>query len=418
MNARADLLGLDRAIAVIIAEARDVIHQHPPDVRKTNLWEAAGLVIAEDIVADQDQPAFDRSIMDGWAVAVASIPEGGCELPIVATIAAGSKLPFDPDFALKPGEAMAIMTGAPLPRGADAVVMIEDSEKRGDRVFIAERPQPYENILKRGAHVKAGDVVVERGRVIESLTAGVLGTVGAAEFRVYRRPRVTVLATGDELVNIEDVPAAGQIRDSNRRALMALAENEWCRVVDGGIVADDTVAMRGSVREGLDSDVLILSGGVSRGEFDLVADCLQAEGVDILFHRIALKPGKPLLFGRRGRTLVFGLPGNPVSTWVTAMLCVAPALRVLGQRPEHRNWQLQVPLVGSIPPTGNRTTIHPGHLTRNEHGELRVQLIDWHGSADHLSYARANALIRRDAHAPAANDGESVTVILPNPNAV
>jgi molybdopterin molybdotransferase len=410
-----ELLPLDRAIQLIVDEAFDVRARHPQDLRRVSIWEAAGLVLAEDVVADRDQPAFDRSVMDGYAVIASDIGPDGAELPIVATLAAGTRLPFRPDFELKTGQAMAIMTGAPIPRGADAVVIVEDCERRGERVFIPSAPRAGENILRRGAHVRAGAVVVERGRVIESLTAGVLGTVGAADLRIHRRPRVTVLATGDELVNIEDTPADGQIRDSNRRALMALAENEWCRVVDGGIVSDDRIALREAVREGLDSDVLLLSGGVSRGDFDLVAGVLEEEGVDILFHRVAMKPGKPLLFGRRGRCLVFGLPGNPVSAWVTAALCVAPALRILGHRPEHRNWLLNVPLLGGVPKTGDRTTIHPAQLVRNDAGDLRVRMLDWQGSADHLAYARANALIRREAGAPAATEGERVVVILPNP---
>ncbi len=410
-----DLISLDQALDVITAEARDVLSGYPPDLRRVSIWEASGLVLAEDIRADRDQPAFDRAMMDGFAVASGGIPPDGATLEVVATLPAGSRIPFDPAFSIGSGQAAAIMTGAAMPRGADAVAIVENCRRDGDRVFVPGLIRSGANVTHRGALVRAGAVVVERGRTIESLTAGVLGTVGASEFLVYRRPRVTVFATGDELVNIDEEAGPAQIRDSNRRAVMALAESEWCRVVDGGIVGDDRIALREAVREGLESDVLVLSGGVSRGDFDLVADTLEAEGVDILFHRIALKPGKPLLFGRRGRTLVFGLPGNPVSTWVTAALCVAPALRVLGHRPEHRNWQLNVPLIGALPPTGDRTTVHPGHLFRNDEGDLRVQAIDWRGSSDHLSYARANALIRCEPGAPRVEEGARVRVILPNP---
>jgi molybdopterin molybdotransferase len=413
--AASDLISLDRALDIITAEARDVLAAHPPDLRRVSIWEASGLVLAEDIHADRDQPAFDRAMMDGFAVAAAGIPAEGATLDVVATLPAGSRLPFEAGFALGPGQAAAIMTGAAMPQGADAVAIVEDCRRDGDRVHVPGPIQPGANVTHRGALVRAGAVVVERGRTIESLTAGVLGTVGAAEFLVYRRPRVTVIATGDELVNIDEEAGPEQIRDSNRRAVMALAESEWCRVVDGGIVGDERIALREAIREGLESDVLVLSGGVSRGDFDLVAGTLESEGVDILFHRIALKPGKPLLFGRRGRSLVFGLPGNPVSTWVTAALCLAPALRILGHRPEHRNWQLNVPLIGTLPVTGGRTTIHPGHLFRNDAGDLRVQVIDWRGSSDHLSYARANALIRCEPGASAVAEGARVRVILPNP---
>jgi len=409
-------LSLDRAMAVIAAEARDVIETHPPELRRVSIWSAAGLVLAEDIMADRDQPAANRSMMDGFAFAAASVPEGGAALKVIATIAAGSTQPFDEAFVVGPGEAVSIMTGAAIPRGADAVAIVESCQRDGDFVRIPKAHKVGANIIERGAHVRKGEVVVEKGRVIESLTAGVLGTVGADEFDVYRRPRVTVLATGDELVNIDETPGPAQVRDSNRRAIMALAEAEACRVVDGGIVGDDRLALREAIRDGLDSDVLILSGGVSNGDFDFVSETLQDEGVEILFHRMALKPGKPLLFGRRGRTLVFGLPGNPVSTWVTAALCVSPALRILGHRPEHKNWQLNVPIIGELPETGDRTTIHPGTLIRDEAGDLRVRLIPWRGSSDHISYARATALIKRPPGAPAAKDGERVIVILPNPS--
>jgi molybdopterin molybdotransferase len=416
MASSTTLLTLDEALAIVLAEAHDIVANHPAETRRATLWESSGLVLAEDIRADRDEPAFDKAMMDGFAVAAASIPAESATLPVVATLGAGSSLPFSEDFALAPGQAAAIMTGAAMPRGADAVVILERCTVAGDRVAIPGPVRVGANVIPRAAHVRAGDVVVESGRVIESLTAGVLGTVGAASFLIHSRPRVTVLATGDELVAVEETPQLGQIRDSSRRTLMALAEGEWARVVDGGIVADDRVALREAVDQGLDSDVLLLSGGVSRGEFDLVHDALVEAGVDVLFHRIAIKPGKPLLFGRRGRTLVFGLPGNPVSTWVTAALCVAPALRVLGRRPAHHNWELDLPLLAPLPATGDRTTFHAGTLSRlPDSGDLAVTPLDWRGSSDHLTYARGHALIRADAGSPALGPGHRVRTILPMP---
>ncbi len=415
------LLPIDEALAIVVAEARDVVATHPRETRRATLWEAGGMVLAEDVRADRDEPAFDRAMMDGYAVASAAIPPAGVTVPVVATLAAGSPLPLSNDFHVPENAAAAIMTGAAMPRGADAVVILERCQVTGARVFIPGPVQTGANIVRRGSHVRAGEVVVERGRVIESLTSGVLGTVGAAAFQVFRRPRVTVLATGDELVHIEDTPQLAQVRDSNRRALMALAEDERCRVVDGGIVADTKLALREAISESLDSDVLILSGGVSRGAFDLVHEALTDVGVDVLFHKVAMKPGKPLLFGRRGRTLVFGLPGNPVSAWVTAILCVAPALRVLGQRPAAHNWQLALPLLAPLPATGDRTTFHAAKLGSHDGredvaGELGVTPLDWRGSSDHLTYARGHALIRAEAGAPARARGELVTVVLPRPS--
>jgi molybdopterin molybdotransferase len=412
------LLNVDEALAIVLAEARDVVASHPRETRRATLWEASGMVLAEDIAADRDEPAFDRSMMDGFAVASGEVGAGPATLRVVATIAAGSSLPLSEGFRLGAGEAAAIMTGAAMPAGADAVVILERCVVDGGSVRVPGPVRPGENVVARGTHVRAGAVVVERGRVVEGLTAGVLGTVGAAAFQVYRRPRVTVLATGDELVNVEDAPQLAQIRDSNRRALLGLAEEERCRVVDGGIVADARVPLREAVSQSLDSDVLLLSGGVSRGAFDLVHEALMDAGVDVLFHKVAMKPGKPLLFGRRGRTLVFGLPGNPVSAWVTAALFVAPALRVLGLRPTARSWQLALPLLAPLPPTGDRMTFHAASVEPVEASvgaRLGVRPLDWRGSSDHLTYARGNALIRAEAGAGARAAGELVEVVLPSP---
>jgi molybdopterin molybdotransferase len=321
---------------------------------------------------------------------------------------------------------MAIMTGAPMPEGADAVQIVERTERPAERPFevIVHGPiAPGDNVTLTGAQARAGEVVVEKGRIIESLTAGVLATFGAAQVEVFRRPRVTVVATGDELVSVDEAPGPAQIRDSNRKTLMALAEAEWCRVVDGGIAKDDRAHLKSVIRDGLEGDVLVLSGGVSAGSYDYVRECLEAEGVEILFHQIAIKPGKPALFGRTERSLVFGLPGNPVSTFVTAMMLLVPAVRVLGRRPDHRPWVLRLPLVeGEVGASGKRTTFHPADLVRLEDLAspvgaggpmgLGVRPRRWSGSADHVAYARGNVLIRCEADAPRAGPGELVSVVM------
>jgi len=405
------LTPLDAAVDQVIATARALRDASPPDIRSISIWEASGFVLAEDIIADRDQPPFDKSMMDGFALRTADLArDGATTLTVVAEIAAGDLAPR----ALGPGEAMAIMTGAPVPEGADAVQVVELCERDGARVVVGRAPARDEHIQRAGSQAKKDDVVAERGRVVEALTAGVLGTMGAAQFRVYRRPRVTVVATGDELVNIEGTPGPGQIRDSNRRTLMALLDAEWCRVVDGGIIPDERAALRRAIHEGKESDVLVLSGGVSAGAYDLVRECLEAEGCEVVFHQIAIKPGKPVLFGRMGETLVFGLPGNPVSAFVTAVLLLAPAVRVLGRRPEHRTWYLPLPLVGALPATGRRTTFHPGDLVRDGDDRLSVRPRPWDGSADHINYSRSNVLIRRDADTGPASSGDLVRVVLPH----
>lgn len=409
------LIPLDEAVETVIRTALSLRDSREPPLRTVSIWEASGLVLAEDVVADRPMPPFDKSMMDGFAFSfddLEGVPrEERKVFDLVGEVAAGGRFPR----ALARGEAVAIMTGAPVPEGADTVQVVEVCEREDDTVIVPGGLSRGANVTRTGAQVRGGEVVVERGRVIESLTAGVLATVGKTHVQVYRRPRVTVIATGDELVNVDETPQLSQIRDSNRRTLMALAESEWCRVVDGGIVRDDRSALRQAIAEGLESDVLVLSGGVSAGEYDYVRECLELEGAEILFHQVAVKPGKPVLFGRSANALVFGLPGNPVSSFVTAALLLTPALRVLGRRPEHRTWELLVPVAeGEIPRTGKRTTFHPGVLVRGERPHaLAVNPRPWDGSADHVAYARSNVLIRREVDSPAAGPGDFVRVLLP-----
>jgi molybdopterin molybdotransferase len=253
---------------------------------------------------------------------------------------------------------------------------------------------------------------VPAGRVISGLTLGVLASVGISRVMVVARPRVTVVSSGSELVAIDAVPAPGQIRDSNRHTLMAMIEGARCRTADGGRVADTPEELALSIREGLKSDVLVFSGGVSAGEYDLVAKALLDEGVELLLHKVAIKPGKPVLVGRHPGGLVFGLPGNPVSTFVTAELLLLPALRMLAGRPDPGPWEISARLVGRVPRTRARTTFHPGAITRAG-GGFEVRPVAWNGSGDQIGFASGNCLIRREREAPEASDGESVTVLLP-----
>lgn len=406
------LLPVDDALAIVVREAMALRERHPPATRVVGLWDASGYVLAEDVVADRDQPGFPKAMMDGYAVRAADVGADGAALRIVGEVAAG----HGPERALEPGEAMAIMTGAPVPDGADAVQMVENTRREpgADEVFVKGPLAAGAHVSPIGEIVREGAVCVERGRVIESLTAGVLGSVGKDRLTVYRRPRVMLMTTGDELVALDAEPGPHQIRDSNRRTMMALLEREWCRVVDGGIVPDDLGAIKRAIRGGLDSEVLVLSGGVSAGVYDLVAEALADEGVDIVFHKVRIKPGKPLLFGRHANGLVFGLPGNPVSAFVTAMVFLAPAVRILGHRPDHRAYYVQLPLDGTLPAPGGRTAFIPGALVREDGDGMRVRALAHRGSADHIGFARANVLIRQEAGSGPVGAGASVRVLLPH----
>ncbi|MCB9733337.1 MAG: molybdopterin molybdotransferase MoeA [Deltaproteobacteria bacterium] len=410
MSGPGDLLPVDDAVDIVIRAAQELARNSWP-TRQLSLWDASGFILAEDICADRDQPPFDRAMMDGFALRAADVAAGPTTLRVVGEVAAGS----DVDLTVGEGEAVAIMTGAPLPRGADTIVMVERTSRPDDgHVSVPGPLERGDNVAPRGQEVREGQVVAASGRVVESLTAGVLASVGAHRVTVRVRPRVTVITTGSELVPIEATPGPAQIRDSNRRTMFAFLEREWARVVDGGIVADEMNATRMAIREGLDSDVLVLSGGVSAGSYDIVRAALEEEGVEILFHKVRIKPGKPVLFGRHAGGLVFGLPGNPVSAFVAGLVLLGPALRVLGRRPEPASWYVRLPLVGELPATAGRTTFHAAELVRGDDDQLAVRYRPTLGSADQVAVARGNSFIRTEPGAPAARDGDLVRVLLPH----
>lgn len=410
--ARPDLLPLETAWSIVRDAAERLREARVSAPAEVALWEARGLVLARDVLADRDQPAFHRSAMDGYAVRAADVAGAEAALRVAGEVPAGRSW----DGVLGPGEAVAIMTGAPLPEGADAVQMVERTSESGGVVTVAGPLRAWEHVSRRGEDVAAGSVVAEAGRVVDGLTIGVLASVGCARVPVLRRPRVTVISTGDELVPLSDVPGPSGIRDSNRPTLLGMVESASATPVDGGHVRDDPAELRREVRAALGSDVLVLSGGVSAGRYDLVLEALREEGVEVLFHGVAIKPGKPVLFGRHGGGLVFGLPGNPVSTYVTSLLLLLPALAVLRGRGRPEPWTLSARLDGSLPPTGPRTTFHPGVLHQDGRTFV-VRAVSWNGSGDQVGFARGNCLVRRDAGSPAIPGGETVTVVLPAPPA-
>jgi molybdopterin molybdotransferase len=404
-------LSVDDAINAAVDAARSLANNRAPEPVSTALWDARGLVLAEDVLADRDQPAFDRSAMDGYAVRTADFAGDNATLRCVGEITAGSHF----EGVIHPGETAAIMTGAPVPEGADAVVIMEKSRQDGDTIVLQDNPTLGQNIRRRGESCKAGDVAAERGRAIDALTVGVLASMGTTSVQTIRRPRVVIVGSGDELVDLEEEPQFGQIRDSNRHVLMSLVREGRGNVVDGGKVVDELQDLRRVIREAMNSDVLVLSGGVSIGSRDLVAEALVAEGVEILFHGVQMKPGKPVLVGRHASGLVFGLPGNPISTYVTAQLFLLPALRILSGHKLSGPWTIDAELDGTLKATGHRTTFHPGYLDQRPNGAWRCTPIAWHGSADQVQYAAGNCLIRREAGADTAKVGDTLRVVLPKP---
>ena len=405
------LLGLSDAQRVTLSEARAVRDQRSEPVRSVQLARAGGAVLAVDVIGDRDQPPFDRAAMDGFAVRSADVQGDHATLRIAGEVAAGEVYAG----VVAAGEAVAIMTGAPLPEGADAIQMIERCDvDEGAGVVKVEGPvTARRHVAPRGEDVRAGDVVAPAGRRVAGMTVGVLASVGATSVEVHRRARVAVIATGDELVDIGAEPAAGQIRDSNRHCLMALMQSVGAQVVDGGRAPDDLTGLRAAIRRGLDSDLLLLSGGVSAGRYDLVGEALAAEGVTPIFHKVAIKPGKPVMLARHEHGLVIGLPGNPVSAYVVAWLLAVPAARVIGGLAPEAALPITVgaTLSGDLRPTRGRLTFETATL-RQDAGELVVQPVRSNGSGDQVGFAGGDCLICRAPDAPAATTGARVDVVL------
>jgi molybdopterin molybdotransferase len=354
-----------------------------------------GRILAEEVASDLDSPPYTKAMMDGYAVRSADLPEGRGTLSIIEEVTAGQV----PQRALGPGQATRIMTGAPIPPGADAVIQVERTRLPDPgHVQIEDRPpRPGLNILEQGREMRRGQVVLSAGAILRPQEVGVLAAVGRTAVRVIPAPTVRILSTGDEVVEAPQAPGPGQIRNSNGPMLTAQA----CRAGGSahylGIVRDTLEELRARVSDGLAADVLVLSGGVSAGKLDLVPGVLRDAGVEAHFHKVAMKPGKPVFFGTRSRpgqpdTLVFGLPGNPVSAFVCFELFVRPALRRLAGHLEPGPAMVRATLAEPFPYRTDRPTYHPAHLEPSATG-WRVRPVPWFGSPDLLATTRANALV-------------------------
>jgi molybdopterin molybdotransferase len=323
----AKLLSIEDARNRVLAEAS------PLPTETVILADALGSVVAEDIVASHNVPPFDNSGMDGYAVHAIDLAEATAEmparLPIVETLPAGRVA----NKALARGEAVRIMTGAPMPIGADAVAQSEITSEKDGYVLIYEPVRPGKNIRRAGEDVVTGDRVLAAGTPLHPAEIGVLASLGHSRVLVHKRPRVVIISTGSELVEVDQPLGPGQIRNSNSYTIQAMCRQLGADATILGIVPDDYQATRRAFEAGLEYDVLLSSGGVSVGKFDFVKDVQAELGVEQRLWGVAMKPGKPLVFGVRGKTLVFGLPGNPVSAMVGFELFVRSALlRLMGYR--------------------------------------------------------------------------------------
>ncbi|MGB2936673.1 MAG: gephyrin-like molybdotransferase Glp [Phycisphaerae bacterium] len=371
-----------------------------PEPVEVPLLEGVGAVLVEPIASDVDLPPFDKSAMDGYAVRSEDLAHLPVELAVIEVLPAGTA----PTRAVEAGTCAKIMTGAPVPAGADRVVKVEDTEALSEGRVRILRFDAGRNICVRGEDIRKGATVLEAGHVLRPPEIGLLASVGRERVRVGRRPTVAVLATGDELVPVSAVPGPGQIRDANSWSLLACCRGAGVPAHSLGVGRDNEADLRAKIAEGLRHDVLLVSGGVSVGEWDLVPEALRELGATIHFATVRMKPGKPTLFATHARGLVFGLPGNPVSTIVGFHLFVRSALKKMMGHPDPVPPAVTATLAGEIKVRGNRTAFVPAILRREEDVWV-VEVIETRGSADLVGFSRAEALIALEPGVHEAGSG-------------
>jgi molybdopterin molybdotransferase len=400
------MITVEEALALVSEHARRLAS------RRVTLSDAVGLVLAEDVASDINSPPYDKSLMDGYAV-VASDRQP--ERQVLEEVAAGDV----PRRPVIPGFATRLMTGAPLPEGADAVIPVEQTVLvNGMTVrFLQVDIQPGQHVMRLGTSLRAGDVVLRTGALLRPIEIAILAEIGHGMVEVQPRPRVAVLPTGNELVPIGERPAVGQIRNSNGPMLVAAATRADAEGIELPVARDELANLRSLVEEGLAADVLLLSGGVSAGKFDLVPQVLAELGVEQVFHKVAIRPGKPIWFGVKElanrRVLVYGLPGNPVSSLVCFELFVRPAIAKLAGHEFSATDSISARLSHGYSHKGGRAACLPARMTSsNAHpGAPSVEILPWHGSADMATLAQANGLVRLPADPMALEAGAAIDVL-------
>ncbi|PZS04198.1 MAG: molybdopterin molybdenumtransferase MoeA [Pseudonocardiales bacterium] len=406
--------GAAKALIPVDEQVERVLRQvHTPDPIELALLDAQGLLCAEEVVSRVRLPGFDNSSMDGYAVLAADVFDASdaepAALPVVGDVAAGERVPH----GVLRGQTVRIMTGAPMPAGADAVVPVEWTDGGVARVLIRKPARRGLNVRRAGEDVEPGDVAITVGTPIGPAQVGLLAAVGRERVLVHPRPRVVVISTGSELVDVGQRPGPGEIVDTNSYALAAAARDAGAEVYRVGIVADDKSRLL-EVLEGqlLRADILITSGGVSAGAYDVVKDALGELGT-VSFDRVAMQPGMPQGFGTLGahRTPFFGLPGNPVSALVSFEVFVRPAIRLmLGKRRIFRR-TVQATLTSDVEKPAGRRQYRRGLLSRERGGGHGVESVGGTGSHLLAGMARSNCLIVLDEDATSVRAGTKVTVL-------
>ncbi|MHC5112216.1 MAG: molybdopterin molybdotransferase MoeA [Planctomycetota bacterium] len=398
------LIDVEEARRLVLADAKPL----PPE--SVNLDDAQGRILADTVSCDVDFPPFSRATMDGFAVKAADTTDAPVALRLTGQIPAG----FQVQAPLAAGEAMQINTGAPIPRGADTVVRVEltTAADDGQTINVQESVPAGKFVTPRAAFVASGGVVLEPGTALGPLELAVAATAGASTVTAYRRPRLAVLSTGDELIGVNQSPTGAQIRNSNAHLLVAASRSAGGIGEHLGIVGDDRALLGEYIRRGLDADGLCITGGISMGAYDFVPEVLQSCGVVFRFRKMRIKPGRPVIFGvASSGTLVFALPGNPVSAYVGFELLVRAAMqRMQGQAPGPLRYE-RSRLDGRLSSTRDRRAFRPGRWYVDEHGDRVIRPLAWQGSGDPFGMATANALIMQPPDSDAPNSGDPVMML-------
>jgi molybdopterin molybdotransferase len=396
-------MSVEKALAQVLAVAE------PLPVELAPLSDACGRVLASDLAALRMQPPADVSAMDGYAVRAADVSSAPARLKLVGEVAAGH--PFDGEVGV--GEAARIFTGGVVPPGADTIVIQENTTREGTTVIVNEPSGKARHIRAAGLDFATGTALLAKGRRLSDRDLSLAAAMNHPAVPLYRRPKVAVLATGDELVMPGSTPGFGEIVYSNGFATMALARREGCEVIDLGIVPDRLAETAAAVRRARDSsaDILVTSGGASVGDYDLVQKALAAEGLALSFWKVALRPGRPMMHGRLGPMHVLGLPGNPVSSYVCAVLFLVPLIRRLS------GWgdlepELEQALLGcDLPDNDERADYLRARLTPGSEGLPTATPFPVQDSSMLVPLAEANCLLIRAPHALAAKAGSRCTIL-------
>ena len=398
------LLPFDEARTLIAARMMEGPALPPPET--VALDQALGRVLAKDAVSDRAYPPFNRSTRDGYAVIASDVADPPAVLEVIGETRAGEAS----QFLIKRGQTVQIMTGAPGPEGADSVVMQEYSQRDGRQVRLDRGVPSGKNLIFQGSETREGAVVLEAGSLLGYPEIALLGSIGSDLVEVHRRPEVAILSTGDEVLPIEATPEPYQIRNSNAYSLavQVLRAGGEPRIL--AIAPDLQERTRNSIEDGLRSDMLLLSGGVSVGKYDFVESALRELGAEFFITSVAIQPGKPLVFAKVGGKPVFGLPGNPISTMVTFELFARLAIDFLAGRKDSRLTFTSARLVNDFKHKPVLTRFLPAVLS-GEYGDVRVDPVQWQGSGDLVALARADCFLVATPNRGSWNAGDWISIL-------